>query len=179
MWGSMQGCPKPLGRAGQGPLNRRLVPSPGTSLFLAMTARCDEAPLPLCKLAFAAAQIHQVSRDRGPVTDLLLRPMEVRSGAAKPACSPVLPVSDSASVKKAWGLPQVLQNCFFVQDSLARGCEFFNNWTSKAKRCFSRDAVCRKSDYVSLRQIVRLLTSADISERNVLVSQRLNYAFAN
>lgn len=36
-----------------------------------------------------------------------------------------------------------------------------------------------ENDYVSLRQTVRLLTLADISERNVLVSQRLNYAFAN
>lgn len=50
---------------------------------------------------------------------------------------------------------------------------------SKARRCFSRDALCRKSDCVYFRQIVRLLTLADISERNVLVSQRLNYAFAN
>lgn len=49
----------------------------------------------------------------------------------------------------------------------------------KARSSFSRDAVCRKSDYVFFRQIVRLLTLADISERNVLVSQRLNYAFAN
>lgn len=36
-----------------------------------------------------------------------------------------------------------------------------------------------ENDYVSLTQTVRLLTLADISERNVLVSQRLNYAFAN
>lgn len=30
------------------------------------------------------------------------------------------------------------------------------------------------SDCVSLRQIVRFLSLADVSERNVLVSQRLN-----
>lgn len=136
--------------------------------------RGNETPLPLCNVVLPSAQTPQVSRGCSPVTDILFRSIEFRSAVVKSACSPVLPVSEKAGLFTP-DSPKSL----FVQDILARGWEFFSNWMPKARRCFSGDAVCRKSDYVSFRQIVRLLTSADISERNVLVSLRLNYAFAN
>lgn len=94
------------------------------------------------------------------------------------ASSPVLSVSYSASMQKHWGLPHILKNPFLFRTALQEAESFFNNWISKGRRCFSRNAVCRKSDYVSFRQIVRLLTLADINEKDVLVSHRLNYPFA-
>lgn len=178
-WGIMQGCPQPFVRAGQDLLSCRPVPS---LLWPWQWEGCrhgDETPLPLCNVVLPSAQTHQVSRGCSPVTDTLFRLIEFRSAVVKSACSPVLPVSDSASMQKDGVFTPDSPKSLFVRDILARGREFFSNRVSKARRCFPGDTVCGNSDYVSFRQIVRLLTLADISERNVLVSPRLNYAFAN
>lgn len=98
--------------------------------------------------------------------------MEVRSAVAKSACSPVLPMSDSASMQKAWVLPQILRN---------PPCKRLSFLTTECLRPedASPEILSAERVTVSFRQIVRLLTLADIRERNVLVSQRLHYAFAN
>lgn len=132
-----------------------------------MTARCDETTTPLCKLAFASAQIHQLSGDHGPVTDLLLRSMEVRSGAAKSACSPVLPVSDSASMKKACVLPQILQNPFLFRAALQEAESFLTT-----ERLRQEDA---SPEMMSAERVTMFLSDrlSDFSPYLILVREML------
>lgn len=104
--------------------------------------------------------------------------MEVRSAVAKSACSPVLPVSDSTSGQNSWVSPQILQNPFVLRTALQEAERFL---TTKCLRPEDASPEMLSAEGVTtfFRQIVRLLTLADISQRNVLVSQRLNYALAN
>lgn len=66
--------------------------------------------------------------------------MEVRSAVAKPAALSCLPHCKEPGFYP--GPPKSL----FVQDGLARARKSFSIWMSEARRCFPRDAVCRKSD---------------------------------
>lgn len=80
--------------------------------------------------------------------ELVFSPDQHKLGSSsKVSCSPVLPLSDSDSVQKPWGLPQILQKPLIVQESLATGWKLFffsDNSMFKTRRHFSRDAVWGK-----------------------------------